>query len=163
MRRDGLQGGGDLAGEGGQPFLAGAATSQPAAQFFGDAQAVDADGDGALGQEVGFDEAAELVGNTVLVARQDGGVGDFETERMAEEGGYGKPVGQRADGGGFGEGFQVAQRGVALHEQRGNDKQQYGSQQQAAGLAAAALQPGAGGGFSGLAGQGVHGYKARSE
>ena len=62
---------------------------------------------------------------------------------------YIKSVGQRADGGGFGEGFQVAQRGVALHEQRGNDKQQYGSQQQAAGLAAAALQPGAGGGFFG--------------
>ena len=55
---------------------------------------------------------ASVVGDPVLVARDDRGVRDRQAERMAEQRGHREPVGQPADHRRFGERADEADRGV---------------------------------------------------
>jgi len=55
-----------------------------------------------LGEEVRAHEVTEVVPELVLFARNDTGVRDRQSERMAEQRGHGEPVGQRADHAGLG-------------------------------------------------------------
>jgi len=92
-----------------------------------------------------------------LIARQDGGVGDGQSERPSEKGGNGKPVGQPAYHGGFREGFEVGQLGITVQVGGGKAEQCGGGQKQGGGEAAAFFQAqpcglGACGGGKGLHG-----------
>ena len=56
-----------------------------------------------------LDEFAELVGDAMLVALDDRGVRDRQAQRPLEQRHHGVPVGEAADGGGFGEGRDEAE------------------------------------------------------
>ncbi len=58
-------------------------------------------------QQPRLDEVAEVGTDLILLARDDGGVPDGNTERVAEERDDGEPVGEGADHGSFGEGADV--------------------------------------------------------
>ena len=60
-------------------------------------------------QEIFLEEARERLTDTVLVARDDRGVRDWEAKRMAEQRGDREPVGKSAHHCGFGERFDVAE------------------------------------------------------
>jgi hypothetical protein len=62
-----------------------------------DASAADALGDDHRAEEVLLDELAEGAAELVLALAYDGGVGDGEAERVAEQRGDCEPVGQAAD------------------------------------------------------------------
>ena len=49
-------------------------------------------------QEISLDETAEIVGDALMVSRDDRGVRDRQAERTAEQGDHGIPVGQAAHG-----------------------------------------------------------------
>jgi hypothetical protein len=58
-------------------------------------------------QEIGLDEGAEIVGDALVVARDDGGVRDRQAERPAEQRHHRVPVREAADRRGRGEGGDV--------------------------------------------------------
>ena len=60
-------------------------------------------------QEIHLDEAAEIVGDAVLVLRDDRGVRDRQAERPPEQRHHRIPVGEAADGRGLGEGGDEAE------------------------------------------------------
>ena len=60
-------------------------------------------------QEIDLDEAAEIVGDAVLVGGNDGGVRNGQAERPLEQRHHRIPVGEAADGGGLGEGGHEAE------------------------------------------------------
>ena len=60
------------------------------------------------------DELAERAADLVLAVRDDRRVRDRDAERMAEQGGDGEPVGERADHRRLGEGADVADPAVLL-------------------------------------------------
>ena len=55
-------------------------------------------------EKMHLDEFAELVGDAMLIALDDRGVRDRQTQRPAKQRHHGVPVGEAADGGGFGKG-----------------------------------------------------------
>ncbi len=61
-------------------------------------------------EKMHLDEFAELVGDAVLVALDDRGVRDRQTQRPAKQRHHGVPVGEAADGGGFGKGRDEAEQ-----------------------------------------------------
>ena len=63
-------------------------------------------------EEMHLDEFAELVGDAVLVALDDRGVRDRQAQRPLEQRDHGVPVGEAADGGGFGKGRDEAEGGM---------------------------------------------------
>ena len=80
--------------------------------------------DGGGFEEMHLDEFAELVGNAVLIALDDRGMRDRQSQRPLEQRHHGVPVGQAADGGGFRERRDKAedrmrvQQHLRRHEQR---------------------------------------------
>lgn len=71
-------------------------------------------------EEIFGDEMAERLGDAGLIIREDAGVGKGDAEWVAKEGGDGEPVGEAADDGCFGKGFEVREpRGVGKPS-RGN-------------------------------------------
>ena len=58
------------------------------------------------GDDVPGDEAAESAAEAHFLAGDDGGVGDGDAERVAEEGGDGEPIGDAADEAGLGAGLE---------------------------------------------------------
>jgi hypothetical protein len=65
--------------------------------------------DGRGFEEMHLDEFAELVGDALLIALDDRGVRDRQPQRPFEQRYHGVPVGQTADGGGFGKGRNEAE------------------------------------------------------
>ena len=81
-------------------------------------------------QEVGLDEAAEIVGDALMVARDDGGVRNRQAERPAEQRHHGIPVGQPAHRRGGREGGDIAPRPMHRLEMPRHDEQHRRRQQQ---------------------------------
>jgi hypothetical protein len=87
-------------------------------------------------KEVVAQEACHRIGDAVLVGRDDRGVRDRDSERMAKQRGHREPVGQAADHRRFGEGNQVAPGWVAVVElQRGDEHRRHEHQQPGRGAA----------------------------
>ena len=63
-------------------------------------------------EEIHLDEFAEFVGDTVLIALDDRGVRDRQAKRPLEQRHHRIPVGEPADGGGFGKSRDEAERGM---------------------------------------------------
>ena len=80
--------------------------------------------DGCGFEKMHLDEFAELVGDAVLIALDDRGVRDRQSQRPLEQRHDGVPVGEAADGGGFrkgrdeAEGRMHGQQQLRRHEQR---------------------------------------------
>ena len=72
--------------------------------------------DGGRFEEMHLDEFAELVGDALLVALDDRGVRDRQSQRPFEQRHHGVPVGEAADGGGLGKGRDEAER--RMHRQQ---------------------------------------------
>src|SRR4051794_18536246 len=70
-----------------------------------------------------LDELAELVGNAVLIALDDRGVRDRQSQWPAKQGHDGIPVGEAADGRGFGKGCDKAECRMHMQQSFGCDKQ----------------------------------------
>ena len=91
-----------------------------------------------LREDVGGDEAAEGAAEPLLLGGNDGGVGDGQPQRMAEQGGDGEPVGHAADEPGLGRGLQQVRspawrKRVAAEGKGGHDHQQPGREGTVAG------------------------------
>ena len=67
-------------------------------------------------EEMHLDEFAELVGDAVLVALDNGRVRDRQSQRPFEQRHHGVPVGEAADGGGLGKGCDEAEH--RMHRQQ---------------------------------------------
>ena len=67
-------------------------------------------------EKMHLDEFAELVGDPLLVALDDRGVWNRQSQRPLEQGDHGVPVRKTADGGGLGEGCDEAERGMHRHQ-----------------------------------------------
>ena len=80
-------------------------------------------------EKMHLDEFAELVGDAVLIALDDRGVRDRQSQRPAKQRHHRVPVGKAADGGGFGERRDKAERRMdrqqrlRRHEQRQRARQ----------------------------------------
>ena len=79
--------------------------------------------DGARFKKMHLDELAELVGDAVLVALDDGGVRDRQAQGPLEQRHHGVPVGEPSDGGGFRERCDETERRMQRQQQFGNDEQ----------------------------------------
>jgi hypothetical protein len=84
-------------------------------------------------EEVVLDEVAQAPPDPVLPLRDDGGVGNRDVERVAEEGRDGEPVGHAADQAGLGGGADVAQPGMRRLQAPGGDEHEAHQHQQAGG------------------------------
>ena len=74
-------------------------------------------------EKMHLDEFAELVGDAVLVALDDRGVRDRQSQRPAKQRHHGIPVGEAADGGGFGKGRDEAERRMQRQQRLGGHEQ----------------------------------------
>jgi hypothetical protein len=63
-----------------------------------------------------LDELAKLVGNAVLIALDDRGVRDRQSQRTAKQRYHRVPVGEAADGRGFGKGCNKAERRMQMQQ-----------------------------------------------
>ena len=81
-------------------------------------------------EEVIFDEGAENPADPLLAGGHDGGMGDWDAQGMAKQGGHRKPVGEAADQRGLGGGTDVPQPGMGGLEGRrgGEDRCREGQQ-----------------------------------
>ena len=106
---------------------------EEAVQDAGQVEAGQHAGDLVAGEHVGGDEAAERGAETLLLVRDDGGVGDRDAERVAEQRGDREPVGDAADEAGLGGGLQQVGgggggQGVAAERERGHQDEQRGGE-----------------------------------
>jgi hypothetical protein len=90
---------------------------QPLAQSRTDPRPLETFVEQLLGEEVVLHELPQRRADLVLAMRDDRGVRDGDPQWMAEEGGDGEPVGQRAHHGGLGERLDVAGHAVAVAPQ----------------------------------------------
>ena len=102
---------------------------EEAVQDAGQVEAGEHAGDLVAGEHVGGDEAAERGAETLLLGRDDGGVGDRDAERVAEQRGDREPVGDAADEAGLGGGLQQVGgggggEGVAAERERGHQDEE---------------------------------------
>ena len=74
-------------------------------------------------QEIPFDEFAELVGDAMLVALDDRGVRNRQSQRPLEQRDHGVPVGEAADRGGFGKGRDEAEDRMHMQQHPRREKQ----------------------------------------
>ena len=79
--------------------------------------------DGPGFEKMHFDEFAELVGDAVLIALDDRGVRDRQSQRPAKQRHHGIPVGQPADGCGFRERCDEAEDGMQVQQRLRRDEQ----------------------------------------
>ncbi len=77
---------------------------------------------GAAFEKVHLDELAELVGDAVLIGLDDRGMRDRQAQRPAKQGHHRVPVGEAADGGGFGEGRDEAEDRMQVRHHPGGDE-----------------------------------------
>jgi hypothetical protein len=73
-------------------------------------------------QEILLEEVGQRVADPVLVPGYDRGVRDRQAQRVAEQGGDRKPVGQAADHRCLGKGLHIADQGIGSLELAGDDE-----------------------------------------
>ena len=124
---------------------------EEAVQDAGQVEAGQHAGDLVGGEHVGGDEAAEGGAEALLLVWDDGGVGDRDAERVAEQRGDREPVGDAADEAGLGGGLEQVGgggggEGVAAQCERGHQHEKPGGE----GAVAAQRAAGFGVGVRGL-------------
>ena len=132
----GIERGQDLGNQAGDPFADAAGAprriGQPAADHPRRIQPLQPPRHDLGGQEIGAQECRHAVGDAILVGRDDRGVRDRQAQRMAEQRGYRKPVGQSADHRRLGKGGKIAPRRPfaavqpGQQEREGHHRQQRG-------------------------------------
>ncbi len=141
-----LHGGEDARQHGGERDrgrAGGDGVGEEAVQDAGQVEAGQHAGDLVLGEHVGGDEAAEGGAETLLLARDDGGVGDRDAERVAEQRGDREPVGDAADEAGLGGGLEEV-GGCALGEGVGAEGESGHQDEEASGEDPVAVERAAG-------------------
>ena len=104
-------------------ILAALAVAQPVRDEGGEIDLAQLGFDGGGFEKMHLDEFAELVGDAVLVALDDRGMRNRQSQRPAEQRHYRVPVGEPADGRGFREGRDEAENGMHMQQSLGGDEQ----------------------------------------
>ncbi len=114
---------------------------QPVGGGTGEIDAFEFAMDDRIAHEIVFEEIAQVLANTFLVAGNNGGVGNFEAQRMAKQRRHGEPVGNCAHHGRFGKGTDETDRRMPVAQQAANHEHDRHQGQQPRGDGAHAGQP----------------------